>query len=44
MLKKKIKTMVQQNRVKSNDKRNEIHEKLQSIDKQIDQKGTKKSC
>ncbi|GJX83953.1 RNA-directed DNA polymerase, eukaryota [Tanacetum coccineum] len=37
MLKTKIKIWVQQNRVKANDKRNEIQEKLHNIDKQIDQ-------
>ncbi|GJU80725.1 RNA-directed DNA polymerase, eukaryota [Tanacetum coccineum] len=39
MLKKKIKMWVQQNRIKANDKRNEIQEKLLNIDKQIDQAG-----
>ncbi|GJW40271.1 RNA-directed DNA polymerase, eukaryota, partial [Tanacetum coccineum] len=44
MLKKKINTWVHQNRVKANDKRKEIQEKLHNIDKQIDQEGGRKLC
>ncbi|GKA92856.1 RNA-directed DNA polymerase, eukaryota [Tanacetum coccineum] len=39
ILKKKIKIWVHQYRVQANDKRKEIHENLQSIDKLIDQDG-----
>ncbi|PWA64388.1 ARM repeat superfamily protein [Artemisia annua] len=35
----KIKIWVQQNKVKDNDRRKEIHEKLEAIDKQIDKNG-----
>ncbi|GKC29804.1 hypothetical protein Tco_1037098 [Tanacetum coccineum] len=39
MLKKKINSWVQQNRVKVNERRKEIQEKLHYLDKQIDQDG-----
>ncbi|GJR52275.1 RNA-directed DNA polymerase, eukaryota [Tanacetum coccineum] len=39
MLKKKINSWVQQNRVKANDKRKEIQEKLHNLDKQKEQDG-----
>ena len=39
LFKQKIKIWVQQNKVKDNDKRKEIHEKLEAIDKQIDKNG-----